>query len=217
MASPRILLAPKDWFLCQQVKSLLLPRRFEIIEASGSEAIFSCYQNYNPHVLVFESAQNNGADILDIAQHLRRLDKGFPIILVTTHGSEALAVGALRAGLQDYFRHPFSPKEFIAAVDRCISGRHSHPSCTEKTCIAPSHPDQHELVGGSPYIRAIRAHLVKVAAVDCHVLITGETGTGKELIAQYIHQQSARRSKPLVPINCAALPDGLFESRPLRP
>ncbi|MGH9962655.1 MAG: sigma-54 interaction domain-containing protein [Pyrinomonadaceae bacterium] len=68
------------------------------------------------------------------------------------------------------------------------------------------------MIGQSPFIRRIKPFLLKVAAVDTHVLITGETGTGKDLTAQYIHQQSARGSKPLIPVNCAALPDGLLES-----
>jgi transcriptional regulator with PAS, ATPase and Fis domain len=75
-------------------------------------------------------------------------------------------------------------------------------------CLA----DRQQLIGESPFIRRIKAYLLKVAAVDSHVLITGETGTGKELTAQYIHQQSTRHGKSLIAINCAALPDGLLES-----
>ena len=68
------------------------------------------------------------------------------------------------------------------------------------------------LIGSSLAMWKVKTYLRKVAVTDSHVLITGETGTGKELAAQYIHRHSARRAKPLVTINCAALPDGLLES-----
>ena len=212
MTGPVILLAIKDRSLHQQVKSLLLPRSFEVLEAASNEAILHCYQHNSPHLLVLESCQNDGADILEIAEQIRRCDRRFPIILVMANGSEALAVAALRAGFKDYFEQHFSPAEFTAAVHRCICDHSPRHSRTESYSIVPCLSGPEELIGESLSIRRIKAYLPKLAEVDSHVLITGETGTGKELTAQYIHQQSVRRAKPLVSINCAALPDGLLES-----
>jgi transcriptional regulator with PAS, ATPase and Fis domain len=110
------------------------------------------------------------------------------------------------------FKQPFSPEEFIAAVNRYISYRPSQHACMKNKSIVSWLADRQPLIGKSSFIRRIKAYLLKVAAVDSHVLITGETGTGKELTAQYIHQKSTRHGKPLITINCAALPDGLLES-----
>jgi DNA-binding response OmpR family regulator len=118
---PVILLAIENHDLQQQVKWLLLRQGVEVLEASSNPAILEYLQNISPHLLILESPQNNGTDTLEIAGQIRRRDRRFPIILVTAHGSEALAVAALRAGVKDYFKQPFSPKEFVAAVNRCIS------------------------------------------------------------------------------------------------
>ncbi len=212
MTRPVILLAVANHDLQQQVKWLLLCQGVEALEASSNPAILECLQNSKPHLLILEPSQNNGTDTLEIAGHIRRCDRRFPIILVTAHGSEALAVTALRAGVKDYFKQPFSPEEFVAAINRCISDRLSQHTCMKNKPIVSWLADRQQLIGESSFIRRIKAYLLKVAAVDSHVLITGETGTGKELTAQYIHQQSTRHGKPLIAINCAALPDGLLES-----
>jgi two-component system response regulator AtoC len=118
LASPAILLAVENHDLQQQVKWLLLRQGIEALEASSNPVILECLQNSKLHLLILEAPQNNGTDTLEIAGHIRRCDRRFPIILVTAHGSEALAVAALRAGVKDYFKQPFSPEEFIAAVYR---------------------------------------------------------------------------------------------------
>jgi len=211
MVGPKVLLAIKDRSLQQQVKSLLLPHRFEVTEGSGHDLILnSCH---TPHLLILEACHNkDGENALHIAQRLTRLDPPLPIILVTADGSEALAVAALRAGVKDYFSQPFSSAEFIAAVDR-LSSNHPSPSLCRKPNPIASYSQNHEhLIGESFIVRKIKSFLLKIAAVDSHVLITGETGTGKELAARYIHARSSRHAKPLTAINCAALPDGLLES-----
>lgn len=210
MVGPTVLLGIADRSLHQQVKSLLLPHRFEVIEASGNELILnSCHTN-SPHVLILEACHKENA--LHFAQRLTRLDPPLPIILITADGSEALAVAALRAGVKDYFSQPFSSEEFIAAVDRLCSN-HPSPSLCRKPDPVASYSQNHEcLIGESFVVRKIKSFLLKIAAVDSHVLITGETGTGKELAARYMHARSSRHANPLIAINCAALPDGLLES-----
>lgn len=161
MNGPVILLAIQDHDLHQQVEWLLLRHRFEVLEASSSHTILECYQNSSPHLLILEVPQNNGTDTLEIAGQIRKCDRRFPIILVTAHGSEALAVAALRAGVKDYFKQPFSPEEFVAAVNRCISDRVSQHACIKNKSIVPCPADRQQLIGESFLIRRIKAYLLR--------------------------------------------------------
>ncbi len=212
MTWPAILLAVQNHDLHQQIKRPLLVHGAKVLEASSHPAILECFEAHSPRLLILESPRHDGTGALEIVAQIRNRDRRFPIILVTCQGSEALAVAALRSGLKDYFQQPFSFQEFFAAVNRCIIDRASQPFSTTRRSIVPCLADRPDLIGESFHTQRIKSYLLKVAAVDSHALVTGETGTGKELSARFIHQQSARRDKPLVAINCAALPDGLVES-----
>jgi len=130
------------------------------------------------------------------------------MLLLVAEGSEETAVAALRLGVKDYIALPIQPQSLFEAMDRCSQregpvGRQGGQGC-ELLCDA--------MVGSSENLRRIKSYLARVAASDCAVLITGETGTGKELAAEFIHRQSSRRNKPFVCLNCAAIPDPLLES-----
>jgi DNA-binding NtrC family response regulator len=119
------------------------------------------------------------------------------------HSSEALAIASLRAGVNDYLKMPLSSEELLACVNRHVSMDEKDVSTFAATT---------GMIGNSKAMREISSFLARVAASDSTVLITGETGTGKELAAAMIHEQSARRKKPFVCVNCAALPENLVES-----
>jgi DNA-binding NtrC family response regulator len=127
---------------------------------------------------------------------LRRI----PIVLMTSRGSEELAVQALRQGISEYLRVPFSCSDLESVVN--------------SLCPAPPAGliDSERFVGQSRAVEEIKAYIAKLAKTSSNVLITGETGTGKELIAELIHKNSERANRPLVCINCAAIPDTLLES-----
>ena len=210
MTWPAILLAVQNHDLHQQIKRPLLVHGAKVLEAPSHHAILECFEAHSPRLLILECPRHGGTGALEIVAQIRNRDRRFPIILVTCQGSEALAVEALRSGLKDYFQEPFSSEDFIAAVNRCILDRPSRPSGIKSRSGVPSRADRQQFIGESSHLREIRSYLSKVAGVHSHVLVTGETGTG--LTARFIHQHSARRDKPLVAINCAALPDGLVES-----
>jgi DNA-binding NtrC family response regulator len=143
-------------------------------------------------------------------QEWRRANRRLPILLVVRDGSEELAVQAVRTGVKDYFPEPFDCAAVAASAKRCLRAAERRPDVDRDPVAAAPNPDP--LVGESPCIRDLRAYLTKVARNDVTVLITGDTGTGKELAAAMIHDRSPRRHARFVSVNCAAIPEGLLES-----
>ena len=136
-------------------------------------------------------------------RRLREVRPGTPVFLLAWVSSERLAIAALKEGVADYFAPPVELKEVAAAVRRFMS----RPSRLED-----AQSGERPIIGDSPLMQAMRSYLMRVAQRDCNALLLGETGTGKDLIAEAIHANSSRRGKPFVCVNCAAIPDTLLES-----
>jgi len=154
--------------------------------------------------------------VLDLAQTIRLSAPGISLLALTAVSSEELAIAALRAGINEYVKYPFDSGELTEAVVRCLAGQrgktegHVFGNNDHDDCLAMG--DSCEIVGQSAAMREVRMRMKKMAASGINVLITGETGTGKELVAELVHKQSPRRKNPFVTLNCAAIPDGLLES-----
>jgi DNA-binding NtrC family response regulator len=142
---------------------------------------------------------------LEFYREVHRKQTFPPLLIVATRSSEAFAISSLRAGAADYLTEPLDPTTCIESVSRWLPDWSPPPETTPLT-------GGEIMVGASPVMQALRTQIRRVAATDCNVLITGETGTGKELVAKLIHQNSARSGQPLISINCAAIPDSLLES-----
>jgi DNA-binding NtrC family response regulator len=140
----------------------------------------------------------NSKTRLEAIKSLRDRGIDVPCIVLANEGNEELAVSALRAGASDYLRIPLSLNEIEASLDRLI------PIMVQF--------DTETMIGSHNAMQAVRRYLHRAAATSSTVLITGETGTGKELAATYIHEHSYRRGNAFVSVNCAAMPDTLLES-----
>jgi len=170
--------------------------------------IESFASNSRPDLVLIKQSDHDRGKWQQLAGELRRSHPSVPVILVTLGGSEDLAIAALRLGVRDYLRLPMSPDALFAALERCL------PAKASKIKSPDSKIDFQTgvMVGSSEVLSRVKTYMTRVAASDCTVLVTGETGTGKELAAEFIHHQSARRDKPFVCLNCAAIPDALLES-----
>jgi DNA-binding NtrC family response regulator len=205
-----IFLVERNDSLRGRLHSLLLRQGFETIVSPDAKGVFRALrQKRNPDLLIINASLDTASDGWEMAQLLRQENKSLPVILLATNSTEDLAIAALKAGIADYFKQPFSCEELLASVHRCISDW-SMPEVLNAAEAMPS--GAIPLLGESPQMCAVKAYLRKIAATDTNTLITGETGTGKELAAALIHQYSYRQQKRFVCINCAALPDSLLES-----
>ncbi|PKM36299.1 MAG: hypothetical protein CVV06_11805 [Gammaproteobacteria bacterium HGW-Gammaproteobacteria-10] len=208
MNKPTILFAVQSYELKQSIQTVLHHQAVELVEAKTCQEALKYFQTSNSQLLILESPCQDGLDTLAIVKSIHERDRRFPVILVTLQGSESLAISALRIGIKDYFEYPFSGRDLIDSITKLLSLRASTTSSTLALKSALHHP----LVGSSHSMQKVKTYLQKVAHVDSHVLVTGETGTGKELVAKFIHTYSQRSRKPFIAINCAALPDSLLES-----
>ena len=221
MKKPVILLAEADVNLRKRLQGLLLNQKFAVIEAGDQTGILrTLRRKQNIDLLIVNASLSSSCDGLEAAQLVRRWNPRLPVIILATHSSEELAITALRAGVKDYFKQPFACEEVLAAVRRCLADclpQKSAPPDAATVSPAPlvsdaGSRDGPQMLGESQPMQEIKAYTARVAPSDSNVLITGETGTGKELVAEFIHRNSRRQQKPFVDINCAAIPDSLLES-----
>ena len=152
-------------------------------------------------------------DGLELMAQAHQIDGDIPVILITGHGDVSTAVNAMRDGAYDFIEKPFSGKHLVSVVQRGLERRRLVQENRELRLEleAQSAPGP-RILGNTPGIRQLRNQIHQVIDTPADILIHGETGTGKELVARYLHEQSPRRSHPFVAINCGAVPDNLIES-----
>ena len=161
-----------------------------------------------------------GLSGLDLQQELAKADAQIPIIFITGYGDIPMTVRAMRAGAIEFLTKPFRDEDLLNAVQQAIERDRQIEQIKnkldeEKLCLTDqvrSEISFEEIIGQSGALRRVLKEVETVASTDSTVLISGETGTGKELIARAIHNLSPRSSNPFVKLNCAAIPTGLLES-----
>jgi len=154
-----------------------------------------------------------GASGLQLLEHCREQAPDVPVILVTGHGDISMAVQAMRDGAYDFVEKPFAAERLIETVRRALERRRLmlendalRRELSQRDALVP------RIIGRSAAIEQVRRLIAKVAPTDAAVLVNGDTGAGKELIARCLHELSPRRTKAFVAVNCGALPEPMFES-----
>jgi DNA-binding NtrC family response regulator len=212
MTKLTILIVEIDASVRQRLKMLLLPYGYSVVEALEPTDAIAIVQRQSPDLMLVYASLQSARDGLALAQRIRKQNHTIPLILLTANGCEELAVSALRAGFNDYVKLPAAPEALLSRVRVQLSSLHRPSVSMSGESTTAGRPHRACMVGDSPPMRQIKAYIEKVGASDSNVLITGETGTGKELVAELIQQASPRRPRPFVCINCAAIPDTLLES-----
>jgi DNA-binding NtrC family response regulator len=202
MKEVNIITAADNAELNLNLSKLLFASGYCVREAKNRDTLLTKIKREKPDLVIIGSTKEDGNG-LDQIQNIHQYDASIPLIFVTKHSSERQAIHALRAGVSDYFKIPFSSREFQKRIQCIVTSRLGNPRYGEFDV---------SIIGDSQKMRRLKAYISKVAKTDSTVFICGETGTGKELVAQLIHQRSPRSDKPFICLNCAALPENLLES-----
>ena len=191
---------------------LLQKEGHEVVEAGSCKDALKTI-NAQPLDLVITDQRLPDGDGMGVLAATKDADPSLPVIMVTAYASVELAVTAMREGAFDFITKPFNPDTVRAAVWR---------ACNHATLLRENErlrdevgrlAADTELLGDSPAMQAVRDFIVRAAPTSATILITGETGTGKELVARAIHKRSMRADAPFVAVNCAAMPEDLLESQ----
>ncbi|GLQ54750.1 sigma-54-dependent transcriptional regulator [Devosia nitrariae] len=154
-----------------------------------------------------------GAGGLDVLARMQKADRDLPVILLTGHGDVQMAVEAMQAGAYDFIEKPYDAERLVAVLDRAVERRRLRGEVHRlQSALGGEAALEDRLVGISPAIVDVRRRIAQLADVDVDLLIRGETGTGKEVVARALHDLGRRAKGNFVAINCAAIPETIFES-----
>ncbi|ARC91667.1 DNA-binding response regulator [Vibrio coralliilyticus] len=197
---------------------LAIEQSFELEEisaqffSSAEDALLAIKQDGLPKVVISDICLPglSGENLLSTVLHQ---DKDVPVILITGHGDISMAVNALRNGAYDFIEKPFPIDRLIDTTRRGLEKRDLTLENQElKRSLKASQTLGPRIIGNTPSIQMLRETISHIADTDADILLFGETGTGKELVARSIHEQSSRRDANFVAINCGAVPENLIES-----
>src|SRR5437867_1451526 len=207
----RVLVVDDEKAMVLALKGLLGKEGYHVETAGSGEEALRRIETGSFHVVITDLSMN-GVGGMQVLEHAKRVDPDLAVVMITAYGSEKIAVQAMKLGAVDYVPKPFDNDELRVVVRRVMETallRRDHRRLLQQVQGAYGFE---QIVGQSPAMRRLFETIDKVADTDVTVLIRGQSGTGKELVANALHYRSPRRTKPLIKMNCAALSRELVES-----
>jgi two-component system nitrogen regulation response regulator NtrX len=204
----RILVIDDEQGIRAALGQLLEFEGYEVRTIANAADGITEYQKWRPH-LVFLDVKMAGMDGMEALKKIRELDPAATVVMISGHATIRTAVEATQLGAYEILEKPLDTDRILVMLRNALS----HLDLQEENArLRESIDAPFEIVGKTPVMRILMEKVEKVATTPARVLITGENGTGKELVARALHRMSARASKPFVEVNCAAIPGELIES-----
>ncbi len=203
-----ILIVDDEQAIRATLGQILTYEKYRVLQAASGPAALKLIGSERIDAVLLD-IKMPGMDGFEVLDNIGAVAPRPAVIMVSGHGDIATAVEAVRKGAYDFLEKPLDRDRLLVTLRRCLD----HLSVVEeREQLKAMGGYRDPLVGDCPRIRDVRAFIDKVAPTDATVLITGENGTGKELVVRALHEQSARRERPLIEVNCAAIPKELVES-----
>ena len=206
--SRRILIVDDEQGIRAALGQLLEYEGYEVKAVANAVDGIAEYERWRPQ-LVFQDVKMAGIDGIEALKRIKAIDPAATVVMISGHATIQTAVEATQLGAYDILEKPLDTDRILVTLRNTLQ----HLSLQEENArLKETIESRYEIVGKSYEIRALIDKIEKVAPTDARVLITGENGTGKELVARALHRQSPRGAKPFVEVNCAAIPGELIES-----
>ncbi|MEZ4250343.1 MAG: sigma-54 dependent transcriptional regulator [Polyangiales bacterium] len=210
MRGARLLVVDDEEDLCELIAMRLEHHGYEVVTETSCRGARRTLRGELVDALLLDLRLEDG-DGMDLLEELRESDPDLPVVILTAHGSIETAVEAMRKGAHSFLTKPFHDHELLATIAQALVGAELRRELAGFRRGTPRAGGT-RLLGESPTMIALRERLARVAGTDSTVLVTGESGAGKELVARSLHELSQRRKRPCIAVNCAALPPDLLES-----
>ena len=205
---PSILIVDDEPSILQSLSGLLADEGFEVETATNGYEGLKIVEEESPDLVLLDIWMP-GIDGIETLKEIKKNYANIPVIIITGHGTIETAVKATKLGAYDLIEKPLSIDKVIVTINNALNFRRLEE---ENRYLRKKTIEKHSITGNSPSTVALKKQIELVAPTATWILITGENGTGKELVARTIHQLSSRVDHPLIAVNCAAIPEELIES-----
>ncbi len=205
---PTILVVDDEPSILQSLSGVLADEGFDVLTASNGYEALKVIDTSSPDLVLLDIWMQ-GIDGIETLKEIKKDNPHTQVIMITGHGTIETAVRATKSGAFDFIEKPLSIDKVIVSINNALNFRRLEE---ENRYLKRKTLEKHSLSGSSAPIKEITEQITVAAPTDAWIMITGENGTGKELVARTIHQLSARAEQPLIDVNCAAILDDLVES-----
>jgi DNA-binding NtrC family response regulator len=217
----KILIADDDFNIIASLKYMLSEENFDILAMTTPEAVLENLKRESVDLVLidmnFQQDTTSGSEGLQLVAAIQQLDDTLPIIVMTGWATIDIAVDAMRAGAKDFIQKPWNNERMLSAINTQLKLASIDKKCKRlnqenKLLRAQTLPESNGIIAQSPAMRTLLTSLEELAKSDMSILLTGDNGSGKSMLAAYVHQCSTRSDNSFVPVNMGAIPESLFES-----
>jgi DNA-binding NtrC family response regulator len=207
----RVLIVDDDASMAKYISSYLAKRGFDVTTASSGEEAIRMFRVYDPALVLLDVAMT-GISGIETLERVKQIKPDVSVIMISAQNNPEVIFRASKLGADDYISKPFDPKELDLRIAKVIDRQRLVSEVTQLREQVRRQNDFSFLFGTSPKMEEVKMTIEQVADTNATVLIRGESGAGKEVVARMVYAQSSRRDKPFVKVNCAAIPHELLES-----